>query len=232
MADREQGVPQVGLSQFEGLRLATLPGVFAPTRSDTALLWRAVSGAGLVRGRVLEVCSGSGALALCCARAGAEVTAVDAWWRAALTIRWNSRRLGLPVDVRRGDLLAPVARERFDLVLANPPYLPAPPGRRGGADLAWDGGRDGRALLDRLCGAVRDVLAPGGSFALVHSSLANLERSEEQLSAAGLAVRRLAEHEGPLGPLASAHRDHLGALGVLDQRAVERMAVIVATAGP
>ena len=219
-------------SEFAGLRVRTLPGVFAPTRSDTALLWKAVEQAGLVHGRVLEVCSGSGALALCCARAGARVTAVDAWWRAVLTIRLNSWRLGLPVDVRHGDLLAPVAGQRFDLILANPPYLPAPPRPRGGADLAWDGGADGRALLDRLCEEVGTALAPGGSFALVHSSLADLERSEQQLASSGLAVRRLIEQEGPLGPLASAHRDHLESLGVLDDRAVERMAVILASAGP
>jgi release factor glutamine methyltransferase len=219
-------------SDFEGLRLLTLPGVFAPTRSDTSLLWRAVRTAGLpVHGRVLEVCTGSGAIALSAARAGGEVTAVDASLRATLTVRLNARRLGLEVDVRRGDLFAPVAGERFDLVLANPPYVPLPPGAgRGRATRAWDGGTDGRALLDRLCREVVGVLAPGGTVAIVHSSLADLDRTEALLAEGGLSVRRLAEHDGPLGPLAQAHRGHLESLGVIDETMVERMAVIAGTA--
>lgn len=218
-------------SEFEGLRLLTLPGVFTPTRSDTRLLWRSVVEAGLpVDGRVLEVCAGSGAVALSAARAGGRVTAVDASRRAVMSVRLNAWRLGLDVDVRRGDLLAPVAGEHFDLVLANPPYVPLPPGARPPAARAWDGGYDGRALLDRLCREVPEVLAPGGTVAIVHSSLADLDRTEALLAEGGLSVCRLAEHEGPLGPLALEHREHLRALGVIDERAVERMAVLAGAA--
>lgn len=221
-------------TRFEGMALLTLPGVFTPTRSDTKLLWDAVVEADLIRGRVLEVCTGSGALALCAARAGADVTAVDAWWRAVASARLNAARLRLRLDVRWGDLFRPVAGERFDLVLANPPYVPIPPGSdHRAAARAWDGGHDGRALLDRLCRDVPAALAPGGTVAIVHSSLADLERTEDLLADGGLAVRRLTEHEGPLGPLARRNRDHLEALGVLDERAVERMAVVAGTApGP
>jgi release factor glutamine methyltransferase len=218
-------------SEFDGMRLLTLPGVFTPTRSDTRLLLEAVRGAGLLGGRVLEVCTGSGALALAAARAGAEVTAVDASGRAALTVRLNALRLGLRVDVRRGDLFGPVAGRRYDLVLANPPYVPLPPGAaRPRAARAWDGGYDGRELLDRLCREVPAVLAPGGTVAVVHSSLADLERTEVLLADGGLQVRRLVEHDGPLGPLALEHREHLRSIGVVDDRETERMAVIAATA--
>jgi release factor glutamine methyltransferase len=219
-------------SDFEGLSLRTLPGVFTPTRSDTRLLWEAVVEAGLpVDGRVLEVCTGSGALALSAARAGGRVTAVDLSWRAVLSVRYNARRHGLPVEVRRGDLFAPVSGQRFDLVLANPPYVPLPLGaRRTPAALAWDGGADGRVLLDRLCRGVPPVLAPGGTVAIVHSSLANLERTEALLADGGLTVRRLREHVGPLGPLAREHRAHLESLGVVGPDGAERMAVIAGTA--
>jgi release factor glutamine methyltransferase len=222
----------VHVNDFEGLRLRTLPGVFTPTRSDTSLLWRSVVEAGLpVDGRVLEVCTGSGAVALCAARAGGRVTAVDASRRAVTSARLNARLAGLSLDVRRGDLYAPVAGERFDLVVTNPPYVPLPPGAaRTRAARAWDGGPDGRVLLDRLCREAPEVLAPGGTIALVHSSLADLERTEALLADAGLAVRRLAEHVGPLGPLARAHEPHLRALGVVDDAGTEVMAVIAGTA--
>ncbi|WP_420481579.1 methyltransferase [Actinopolymorpha pittospori] len=76
--------------------------------------------------RVLDLCTGSGLLAVAAARAGAkEVTAVDISWRAVWTARTNARLRRLPVTVRRGDLGAPVLGERFDLVLANPGRGPA-----------------------------------------------------------------------------------------------------------
>jgi release factor glutamine methyltransferase len=228
VARAHEEVRQVRFSEFEGMRLLTLPGVFTPTRSDTSLLWRAVRDAGLpVDGRVLEVCTGSGALALSAARAGGRVTAVDASRRAVVTVRLNARRLGLYVDVRRGDLFGPVAGEQFDLVLANPPYVPLPTGAdRSRAARAWDGGPDGRDLLDRLCREVVGVLAPGGTVAIVHSSLADLGRTEELLRAGALVVDRLAQHVGPIGPLAEEHEGHLRAIGVLGEDRTETMAVI------
>jgi release factor glutamine methyltransferase len=222
----------MGWHEFEGMRVCTLPGVFEPSRSDTRLLWRSVMGAGLpVDGRVLEVCTGSGVLALAAAGAGGRVTAVDIARRAVLTARLNALLTRRRVDVRRGDLFGPVAGRQFDLVLANPPYIPLPPdAARSRAARAWDGGVDGRALLDRVCTEAPSVLAPGGTVALVHSSLADLERTEALLAEGGLSVRRLAEHRGPLGDLAAEHAAHLRAIGVVESDPVEQMAVIAGTA--
>jgi release factor glutamine methyltransferase len=193
------------------VRLVTLPGVFRPI-SDTWLLADALDREALpVGARVLDLCSGSGALAIRAALGGPRraVTAVDVSRRAVLTIRLNAALNGVRVQARRGDLLGAVAGERFDALVSNPPYVPAAsdelPTR--GPERAWDAGRDGRALLDRICSAAPEHLRPGGVLLVVHSSLLGLESTREALAAGGLEVDVAARERGPLGPLMRARRD-------------------------
>jgi release factor glutamine methyltransferase len=212
--------------RFAGLRLVVPRGVYAP-RSDTALLAEAlpdVTGA-----EVLELCSGSGALALAVAARGAtRVLAVDRSARAVVAARVNARlnRLG-QVEVRRGDLLEALRpQERFDLILANPPYLPA----EVDDDPRWDAGADGRALLDRIVAGAPARLRPGGRLALVQSGFAGVEKTVSVLEHAGLTVAAPVERRGPLGPIGQARRAHLERRGVLAPGANEElMAVVVAT---
>jgi release factor glutamine methyltransferase len=217
---------------FDGgrrLRVVPLPGVFQP-RSDTWLLIDAMLRQPLrPRARALDVCTGSGAVAVAAALRGASVTAVDVSRRALLSVRVNAMVNGARVRVRRGDLFAPVRGERFDLIVANPPYLPAdddaPPAR--GAARAWDAGRDGRSVLDPLCEAGAAHLMPGGAILVVHSSVSDVDMTMRSLRATGLRVDVVAEHEGPLGPLLSARRDWLCEAGLLQQHAAsERVAIV------
>ncbi|MBB5084085.1 methyltransferase, partial [Nonomuraea endophytica] len=103
------------------------PGVYRP-QGDTDLLAAALAADVLPAGaRVLDLCTGTGMLALCAARGGlARVTAVDLSWRAVLAARVNAMVRGLRVRVRRGSLFAPIGREMFDLIVANPPYVIGP----------------------------------------------------------------------------------------------------------
>ncbi|MEV6762203.1 methyltransferase [Streptomyces sp. NPDC051105] len=76
---------------------------------------------------MLDLDTGSGALAVEAARLGAQVTAVISW--RALTATWcNAFLNGQTVRVRHGDLASAVPGSRFDLMVTNPPYVPAPPG--------------------------------------------------------------------------------------------------------
>jgi release factor glutamine methyltransferase len=108
------------------VRIVTLPGVFRP-RSDSRLLAEVLCAQTLAPGaRVLDLCSGSGIVAVAAAvRRGADATAIDVSRRAVLTARLNGRLNGVRVRARRGDLLGAVAGERFDAIVSNPPYLPA-----------------------------------------------------------------------------------------------------------
>ena len=210
------------------MRLVTLPGVFRPI-SDTWLLADALDAEPLPPGaRALDLCSGSGALAIRAARR-AETTAVDVSRRSVATIRLNAALNGVRVRAVRGDLLDAVAGERFDAIVSNPPYVPAPsealPAR--GPERAWDAGRDGRALLDRICAQAPDHLRPGGVLLVVHSSLLGYERTAALLSEGGLQVDLAAQERGPLGPLMNGRRPHLEAEGLLEPGEEEEDVLVV-----
>jgi release factor glutamine methyltransferase len=182
------------------------------------MLARVVSAHGWAAGKdVLDVFTGSGALGLAVALEGARtVTAVDISRRALLSAWLNARRIGVRVALRRGDVLAPVAGETFDLILANPPYLPGDetlPTR--GAARAWEGGQDGRVLVDRLLDDVSDHLRPGGRLLIVHSSLTGEAETCERMRRVGLHPEVLARHRGPLGAVGRARMELLRERGLL-----------------
>ena len=95
---------------------------------------------------------------------------------AAEVARRNAARLGLGgrLDIRRGDLLADLPpRERFDLIVSNPPYIPAaeyrslePNVRDYEPRLALHGGEDGLDVYRRLIPAAAARLRPGGVLAV------------------------------------------------------------------
>jgi release factor glutamine methyltransferase len=185
------------------LKVRVLPGVWRP-HSDARMVAQVMAERGLATGAdVLDVFTGSGALALAAAMSGARsVTAVDISRRALLTVRLNARRHGLRVRTLCGDLFAPVAGETFDLILANPPYFPGPdrlPDR--GLARAWEGGPGGRLLVDRMCAGAPDHLRRGGRLLVVHNTITGEGETRERLEAGGLRTEVVLRHRGPLGPI-------------------------------
>lgn len=211
------------------MKLRVPPGVFRP-RPDTRLLAGVLAREHCGPGRsVLDLCAGSGALAVTAAQAGADVTAVDLSRRAVLAARGNARRNRVRVRVLRGDLFAPVAARRFDTIVCNPPYLPsalARPPRRG-AGRATEAGPDGRLLLDRICAGAPRHLCPGGSVLLVHSSLCDVEGTCSRLRDGGLVAEVVTRRRGPLGPLLSARAELLAERGLLADGESEEELVVV-----
>jgi len=184
------------------MRAVFLPGVFRP-RSDTWMLAGVARAPPLPPGaRVLDLCSGSGALAIRAALAGAETVAVDISRRAVFAARFNSFVNRLPIRVHHGDLLSRTNGE-FDLIVANPPYVPCgtgAPGRHSRAR-AWDAGLDGRLVLDRLCEDIPRRLRPGGSLLLVHSALCDPARTLDLLGEQQLRAEVIRKAEIPFGPV-------------------------------
>lgn len=112
----------LGRREFYGLELAVSPAVLI-ARPETELL---VDLALALRPRsVLDLGTGSGAVALALRRGlpEARVVAVDASAAALAIARSNAAAHGLAVEFREGAWFAPVAGERFELIVANPPYV-------------------------------------------------------------------------------------------------------------
>lgn len=124
-------------------------------------------------GRVLDLCTGPGAQALTCARTASWVTAVDKEPFAERMFWLNATLNGLEdkVEFFRGDLLEPVKGRRFDLISANPPFMPVPAGVR--LPLFAGGGADGLEVVRRLLAALPDVLEPHGKCHIVGALMGN-----------------------------------------------------------
>ncbi len=145
--------------------------------------------------RVLDLCTGSGAIAVALAKElpAAQLVATEVSPAAAALAKRNAERNGFAdrIDVRIGDLFAPVARPprddgghatrddarddgRFDLIVANPPYIASAviatlsAEVRGEPRIALDGGPDGLVFYDRICADARSYLVPGGALVVEH----------------------------------------------------------------
>ena len=211
------------------MRRIPLPGVFKPL-SDSHMLADQIARDPLADGaRVLDLCAGSGVLAIAAARAGAvEVTAIDVSLRAVIATWVNARLNGVTVRALRGDLFEPVRDECFDLIVSNPPYIPSAgdqlPER--GPRRALDAGTRGRAFLDRICAAARDHLNPGGAVLLIHSSICSERATIDAMRGGGLEARTVFRRRGPLGPVLSARASMLRNRGLLAAEDSEEIVIV------
>ncbi len=144
--------------------------------------------------RVLDLCTGSGVIAISLAKElpAARVIATELSEAAVAIARRNAERNKVAdrVDIRHGDLWEPVAGERFDLVVSNPPYIATSVIETLQAEvkreprMALDGGPDGMAFYDRICAAARIHLEPGGALVVEHG-FDQADAVRERFAAAG-----------------------------------------------
>lgn len=164
----------LGSWSFRGLEIAVDPRVLVPRPETEWLVERALARiADRAVPHVLDLGTGSGAIAIAIAleRPDAIVTATDISRDALTVARANAATHAATIDFREGNLLAPVAGARFDLVIANLPYV----GEGEAVDpevagfepaLAVFASDAGRALVSRLIREVPIVLCNGGLVAL------------------------------------------------------------------
>lgn len=192
-------------------------GVYLP-QQDSRLLVDTLERTITVTGReVLDVCTGSGVVAIEAARLGAKrVTAWDICPKAVRYSRENAASAGVTVNVRLGSWTRAHRSGPFDLVLANPPYVPTDPESPtilDGPARAWDAGPEGRLVVDPLCAAAPDLLTVGGTLLFVQSELTGVEQSLTALADAGLIANVVARQRIPFGPVLSSRAGWLERTG-------------------
>jgi release factor glutamine methyltransferase len=179
VARRAMGVPVAyltGTREFWGREFAVGPAVLIP-RPETETLVEAALARLPASGAALDLGTGSGAIAvtLACERPDAAVCAVDASEEALALARANAGRHGAKVEFLHGGWYAPVAGRRFDLVVANPPYVAGGDRHLAEGDLRFepraaltDGSRDGLDSLRAIASDAPAHLAPGGWLLVEH----------------------------------------------------------------
>jgi release factor glutamine methyltransferase len=160
----------------------------------------------------LDVCTGSGVVAIAASESGAaSVVAFDICPRAVSCSRGNAVYAGADVQVCEGSWSSALDYAPFDLIVSNPPYVPTPPAGdtnviplTAGPASAWDAGVDGRMVLEPLCESAAGLLDVGGSMLLVQSALAGVDQSLDSLRSTGLQAEVIASQLIPFGPVLSA----------------------------
>jgi len=169
--------------------------------------------------RVADLCTGTGAIALAAAAAGASsVAAFDLSPAAVECARANAVGAQLNVDVHLGSWARATEYGPFDLVVCNPPYVPAPPNPTPVTEapaLSYNGGPDGRLVVDPLCEYAPALLAPGGTMLIVHSECTGVAQTIAALRAQGLSARTVARQRIPFGPVMRSRAEWLLEQGLI-----------------
>jgi release factor glutamine methyltransferase len=217
-----------------------IEGVYAP-QEDSRFLIDVMEKSGLARGcRVADLCTGSGVVAIAAREQGAsEVAAFDICPTAVRCARMNALSAGVDVAVHRGSWARAREFGPYDLVVCNPPYVPHDPQVEPAvvpSDTspvrAWDGGYDGRLVLDPLCAEVSELLSPGGTFLMVQSEFAVPRQTLAALASAGLDAEVIAYQWIPFGPVLSYRAQWLEDTGRLEPGRREEELLVIRAGKP
>ncbi len=183
-----------GTAAFGPVMLRVGPGVFIPRPETEAMLAWAIAQPLAARPVIVDLCTGSGALALALAhhRPAARVIGIDDSDAALDYARRNAE--GTAVELLRADVTAPALLPeldgRVDLIVANPPYVPddavlEPEVAQYDPHNAVFAGPDGMAVIGPVVRLAARWLRPGGLFAVEHDDTTSLE-TVESVNSTGL----------------------------------------------
>ena len=215
--------------------VAASSGVYAP-QHDSLLLIEAMQQTNAVSGHtVLDLCTGSGVVAIAAARLGARhVTAYDICPDAVRCARANAAAADVVVDTRVGTWESALRAGPYDLVVSNPPYVPTGPDAHleeipgvFGPAWAWNAGTDGRLVLDPLCDVAPALLDEEGTMLIVQSEFAGADHTVRRLRRRGLRAEVLMKQLIPFGPVLHARSSWLESTGRLPVGRREEELVVI-----
>ena len=163
----------LGRKEFYGIELAVNPAVLIP-RPETELLVELALQKDF--SSALDLGTGSGAIAIALKRnrPSIHVTAIEASAAALVVAKRNATRYNLEIDFRHGSWFEPLAGERFDLIVSNPPYVSV--GDPHLKDLCYEpqgallAGTDGLDAIREIARAAPSYLEPGGRLLVEHGA--------------------------------------------------------------
>jgi release factor glutamine methyltransferase len=174
--------------EYHGIHYYNHPNVYEPAE-DTFILLENLR---VERSdRVLEIGTGTGIIAIKASMNSRMVVATDINPYAIECATENIiANKSFNIEIRKGNLFEPVKGEKFDLILFNTPYLPTDDEEKINDELnaAWDGGVDGRMLIDRFIEGLPNYFNQGGIVQMVQSSLSDVNMTLKKLENLGFKV--------------------------------------------
>lgn len=137
---------------------------------------------------VLEIGTGSGIVAMYASKLTDDITVTDINFDACLLAEKNFKDNGIEnIEILFGNLFEPVKNRKFDVILFNTPYLPTEDDEvlDDTINYAFDGGLNGRKVIDLFLNEVGDHLNEGGIVQMIQSSLSGNEETLEKLDHLG-----------------------------------------------
>ena len=164
-----------GRREFYGIMLKVAPAVLIP-RPDTELLVELTLELAAPGARVLDLGTGSGAIAVALAseRPDLAIVGTDISEAALAVARRNVRDQGAAVELLSSDWFEALAPGWFDLIVANPPYVAERDAHLDQGDVRFEprlallGGKEGLDCILKIAAHARDCLRPGGWLLLEH----------------------------------------------------------------
>ena len=147
---------------------------------------------------VLEIGTGSGIVALYASRLTDNITVTDINFDACELARKNFKDNNIEnIEILFGNLFEPVENRKFDVILFNTPYLPTEEGEviDDTINYAFDGGLNGRKVIDVFLNEVGNHLNDGGIVQMIQSSLSGNEETLDKFDELGfIAEIKATEH--------------------------------------
>lgn len=181
--------------QYQGFKFLVLKDVYDPS-DDTFLLAENLNMS--EHDRVLDMGTGCGILAIIAGNTAKKVVGVDISERAVMNARINVNLNNMEerVEIRLGNLWDALnPNERFSLILFNPPYLPIPEVETniGILEKAWNGGKNGRKIIEAFLAKIDYFLEREGRVQMVLSSLSGIEKTLFYVERRGFQVEKKKE---------------------------------------